>query len=605
MSGNCALQTRAVWNRVSSERKSIIEKVHGNIHGLKPSLVKKLSNLYRRKLPPASVLTPELARAMTELALETNREVVLLVDRRGHVVTVSVGDASKTEFPNLERGREAESRLRGLSLVHAHPKPGPLSKSDLTTLFLNRLDAIVAVETKPDGLPGNAHLAHLTPPNAILEEEDWRIHAPQSVQSLEDWDFAGNTRALEEEFARLSKMRETKRSSAERAILIGVDRGHGVRAEESLDELGELARTAGAEVVWRDLQYRKHIKSGTVIGRGKLDELTSKAYHLDADVLIFDQDLSPAQAREIEEITGLKILDRTQLILDIFAQHASGQESKLQVELAQLRYMLPRLLGKGTQLSKIGGSAGGSASGAIGTRGPGETKLELDRRRINDRIAFLDRGLQEIGKRQTERRKSRTRNNVPVVAIVGYTNAGKSTLLNALTHANVLVEDKLFATLSPTSRRGYLEGYGEVIFTDTVGFIRDLPKDLKRAFRSTLEELQDVDVLLHVIDAASDGMLERFKAVEEILDELELKNIPRLVVLNKIDRADPFDLEDKLERFVGVGVSAATKRGLEELKSRVLQGILVARAEPPKPNIFDSDIKSGFEPVYESARVLN
>ena len=542
---------------------------------------------------------------MTELALETNREVVLLVDRRGHVVTVSVGDASKTEFPNLERGREAESRLRGLSLVHAHPKPGPLSKSDLTTLFLNRLDAIVAVDTKPDGLPGNAHLAHLTPPNAILEEEDWRIHAPQSVQSLEDWDFAGNTRALEEEFARLSKMRETKRSSAERAILIGVDRGHGVRAEESLDELGELARTAGAEVVWRDLQYRKHIKPGTVIGRGKLDELTSKAYHLDADVLIFDQDLSPAQAREIEEITSLKILDRTQLILDIFAQHASGQESKLQVELAQLRYMLPRLLGKGTQLSKIGGSAGGSASGAIGTRGPGETKLELDRRRINDRIAFLDRGLQEIGKRQTERRKSRTRNNVPVVAIVGYTNAGKSTLLNALTHANVLVEDKLFATLSPTSRRGYLEGYGEVIFTDTVGFIRDLPKDLKRAFRSTLEELQDVDVLLHVIDAASDGMLERFKAVEEILEELELKNIPRLVVLNKIDRADPFDLEDKLERFMGVGVSAATKRGLEEVKSRVLQGILVARAEPPKPNIFDSDIKSGFEPVYESARVLN
>ena len=542
---------------------------------------------------------------MTELALETNREVVLLVDRRGHVVTVSVGDASKTEFPNLERGREAESRLRGLSLVHAHPKPGPLSKSDLTTLFLNRLDAIVAVETKPDGLPGNAHLAHLTPPNAILEEEDWRIHAPQSVQSLEDWDFAGNTRALEEEFARLSKMRETKRSSAERAILIGVDTGRGVRAEESLDELAELARTAGAEVVWRDLQYRKQIKSGTVIGRGKLDELTSKAYHLDADVLIFDQDLSPAQAREIEEITGLKILDRTQLILDIFAQHASGQESKLQVELAQLRYMLPRLLGKGTQLSKIGGSAGGSASGAIGTRGPGETKLELDRRRINDRIAFLDRGLQEIGKRQSERRKSRTRNNVPVVAIVGYTNAGKSTLLNALTHANVLVEDKLFATLSPTSRRGYLEGYGEVIFTDTVGFIRDLPKDLKRAFRSTLEELQDVDVLLHVIDAASDGMLERYKAVEEILDELELKNIPRLMVLNKIDRADPFDLEDKLERFVGVGVSAATKRGLEELKSRVLQGLLVARAEPPKPSVFDTDIKSGFEPVYESTRVLN
>ena len=563
-----------------------IEKVHGNTHGLKQNTIKRLSNLYRRKIAPQSVLTPELARAMTELAEEINREVTLLLDRRGRVVTVSVGDAAKTEFPNLERGREAEARLKGLSLIHAHPKPGPLSKSDLSTLFLNRLDAIVAVEVAPGGLPGKAHLAHLTPPNAVLEEEDWRIYPPQTVQALEQWDLAANTRALEEEFARQAKVRETKRSSAERAILIGVDRGSGVSAEESLDELAELARTAGADVVWKDLQYRRHLKPGTVIGRGKLEELTSKAYHLDADVLIFDQELSPAQAREIEEATSLKIIDRTQLILDIFAQHASGPESRLQVELAQLRYMLPRLLGQGTRLSRIGGGAAGSG-GAIGTRGPGETKLELDRRRINDRIAFLERGLREIGKRQQERRKARVRNPIPVIAIVGYTNAGKSTLLNALTHANVLAEDKLFATLAPTSRRGFLPGFGEVVFTDTVGFIRDLPKDLKRAFRSTLEELQDVDVLLHVLDAASDGAEDRFNAVEDILGELELDGIPRLVALNKVDRADGFDLEDRIERFQGIPVSAVKKIGLEDLKARILQTILTARAEPPRAPVFD------------------
>jgi GTPase len=559
-----------------SKKGVITEKVHGNIHGLRPSIIKRLSHLYRRKLPPNAIITNEVARTIAELCLETNREIVLVLDRRGRVVTVSVGDASKTEFPNLARGREAESRLKGLSLLYAHPKPGTLSRSALSTLFLNRLDAIAAVDVRSDGLPGMCHLAHLTPPNAALEEEDWRVFTPQSVQQLEDWDLAANTMALEEEFARFAKTRTVKRSGAERAILVGVDHGRGVSAEESLDELAELARTAGAEVVHRELQYRRYLKPGTVIGHGKLEELTSKAYHLDADVLMFDQELNPAQAREIEEITGLKIIDRTQLILDIFAQHASGPESKLQVELAQLRYMLPRLIGQGTKLSKIGGGAAGSG-GAIGTRGPGETKLELDRRRINDRIAFLERGLREIGKRQTERRKSRGRNNVPVIGIVGYTNAGKSTLLNVLTHSSVLAENKLFATLSPTSRRGFLPGFGEVVFTDTVGFIRDLPKDLMRAFRSTLEELRDVDVLLHVLDIANDGAEDRYSAVEEILEELELAGLPRVLALNKADSADPFDLDTALERWNAVAISAAQREGMDELRQRLLETMVFAR----------------------------
>jgi GTPase len=540
--------------------------------------LKKLSNLYRRKTPPSSVVTPELARSVTELALEINREVSLLLDRRGRVVTVSVGDASKTEFPNLDRGREAESRLRGLWLVHAHPKlNAPLSKGDLSTLFLNRLDAIVALETRADGIPGAAHLAHLTPPNASLEEEDWRVYPPQTVQQLEDWDVVANTRALESEFARQEKARETKKSSEERAILVQIDRGSGVNAEEALEELSELARTAGATVVWKELTYRKHAKADTLIGRGKLEELTSRAYHLDADVLIFGEELSPAQAREIENATSLKIIDRTQLILDIFAQHASGQESAQQVELAQLRYMKPRLLGQGTKLSKIGGGAAGSG-GAIGTRGPGETKLELDRRRINDRIAFLERGLKDLSQRQQEKRKNRLRSGVPVIGIVGYTNAGKSTLLNALTHSSVLAENKLFATLAPTSRRGYIPDYGEVVFTDTVGFIRELPADLKRAFRSTLEELKDVDLLLHVLDASTDGALERYEAVEDILAELDLGAVPKLLVLNKIDRADAFDVDNLLERLGGIAVSGAQKLGLNDLKTAVMQNVLHHRA---------------------------
>ena len=559
------------------KQEAITEKVHGHTSGLKPSVLKLLSNLYRRKVPPNSAVTPELARSLTELSSDINREVCVLIDRRGRVVTVSVGDASRTEFPNLERGREAEARLRGLWLVHAHPKPAPLSKSDLSTLFLNRLDAMVAIEVRSDGLPGNAHLAHLTPPNAKLEEEDWRIYAPQTVQSLEMWDIAANTRALEEEFVRTQKVRETKKSSTERAILVQLDRGTGVSAEAGLDELSELARTAGAVVVYKELVYRKFAKADTLIGRGKLEELTSRAYHLDADVLIFGEELNPAQAREIENATNLKIIDRSQLILDIFAQHASGPESKLQVELAQLQYMKPRLLGQGTKLSKIGGGAAGSG-GAIGTRGPGETKLELDRRRINDRISFLEHALRDMNNRQQERRKNRLRSGIPNVAIVGYTNAGKSTLLNALTHANVLAENKLFATLAPTSRRGYLPDYGEVVFTDTVGFIRELPSDLKRAFRSTLEELLDVDVLMHVLDARAEDALERHEAVEGILAELELDGIPRLLVLNKADCADPFDMDMLEERLGGIRVSAQHKIGIAELKHAILSAVQDYRA---------------------------
>ena len=520
--------------------------------------------------------SPELARNLAELSHDLRREISVLIDRRGRVLSVSVADAKGASLPEARQG---ETRLSGYHLLHTHPRGGDLSKGDLSTLFMRRLDAVSAIEVGADGRPGQVHTAHLTPPGTVGEEEDWRILPAVPSYQIDEFDLGAQVSALEEEIARAARTREAaKEQEQEQAILVQLDTGE-LDAEERLEELGELARTAGAKVVWRELVYRRHLKAGTLVGAGKLEELTSRAYHLDADLLIFGQELGPAQAREIEAATGLKVIDRSQLILDIFAQHAQGQESRLQVELAQLRYMKPRLLGAGAQLSRIGASGGSAASGAIGTRGPGETKLELDRRRINDRIAFLEGQLREVAVRREERRKSRARNDVPVVSIVGYTNAGKTTLLNALTHAaeeprRVLAENKLFATLRPTSRQGYLAGVGQVVLTDTVGFIRDLPEDLTRAFRATLEEIGDADVLVHVLDASSPAAELHFDAVTRILSELDFGAMPAVVALNKADQADPealTRLQERLERGGAetVTISAAQRQGLDDLREAV------------------------------------
>lgn len=564
-----------------------IEKVHGNTSGLKSAQLKQLSNLYRRRLAPGTVTSAELARNLSELSHDLRREVSLLIDRRGRVLSVSVADAKGAELPTTRLG---ETRLSGFHLLHTHPKGGPLSKSDLSALFLNRLDAVAAIEVREGGLPGNVHVAHLTPPGTSGEEEDWRVYPPQSPYAIEDFDLGAQVSALEEEIARSRSLRES-RKDRERAILVQIDSG-AFDAEERLHELSELARTAGAEVVYKELVFRRHLKPGTLVGAGKLEELTSKAYHLDADMIVFGQELNPVQAREIEEATGLKVLDRTQLILDIFALHAQGVESRLQVELAQLRYMKPRLLGQGTRLSRIGGSGGSAAGGAIGTRGPGETKLEMDRRRINDRLAFLEKQLEDVAVRREERRKSRARNEVPVVSIVGYTNAGKSTLLNAFTHAadeprKVLAENKLFATLRPTSRQGFIEGVGPVVFTDTVGFIRDLPTDLQRAFRSTLEEIGEADALLHVVDVAAPGADTRHAAVERILRDLGIEDLPTVVALNKADAADRETLAREQDRLGGVPISAARAEGLNGLKGALALALrpYVTAPQPHLPSL--------------------
>ncbi len=522
---------------------------------------------------------------MGGLSLEVKKPVSLLIDRRGRILTVAVGDAQDTPLPPVYG--EAEQRLRGLRLVHTHLKAGGLSGSDLSTLFLNRLDALIAVDVSGNGdghvKLGEAHLAQLAPPTS--EEEDWIIHEPRAVHQLEQLDILELITSLEEEMQRSATSRETTRSSKERAVLVGLNTGEDLfESDARLDELSELARSAGAVVAQRSQQHRKTPDARTLIGRGKLQEVVSTAYHEDADMIIFDRELNPAQAREIEEETKLKVLDRTQLILDIFAQNARGREAQVQVELAQLNYQITRLAGRGEAMSRLGGG--------IGTRGPGETKLEVDRRRIRDRITSLEGEVTQISKRRSERRKSRTRSLTPVIALVGYTNAGKSTLFNALSKSDVLSQNRLFATLRPTTREGWLPGLGQwgakVLFTDTVGFIRGLPDELVNAFRATLEELHDADVLLHVVDGASPGAPDRVASVNRILDDLALE-VPRLVVINKGDIADPDVLRQLGERYEAQAVSAVTGEGMGELKD-----YLAGWLESPRYTAPDSDSAASY-----------
>ncbi|AEV15928.1 MAG: GTPase HflX [Thermus sp.] len=542
-----------------------MEKIFGRTEGLKKSELRKLSNLYRRRVPAERVLTPELAQTLALLSQEVGRPLSLLLDREGRVVRVGVGDAKELPIPE---GARAENRLSGFRLLHTHLAKGGLSRPDLSVLFLHRLDNLAALEVE-EGRPTTLHLAFLSPPKA--EEEDWRILPPRPYFQYLELDLKAEVAALEEEMARQARVHELRDGSGERAILVGVDLGEGPEAEAALGELAELTRTAGGVPVRQVLVFRQALDPRYLVGLGKLEELKSLAYHENASTLIFGLELSPAQAREIEKATGLKVLDRTQLILDIFALHAKTPEAQAQVELAQLRYLLPRLVGKGKELSRLGGG--------IGTRGPGETKLEVDRRRLLARVAHLSRKLEEYAKRREEARRQRKRRGVPLVAVVGYTNAGKTTLLQALARGGEPGEDKLFATLRPLTRRGFLPGVGEVLFTDTVGFIRRMPEELLTAFRATLEEVREADLLVHVLDASEEGALGRHQVVEGLLRELGVE-APRVLALAKADRAAPYDLLYLRERLGGVPVSALKGTGLAELKEALAQALLQAGVRP-------------------------
>ena len=535
-------------------------EIYGNTLGLKPSELRTLRNTYRRRVASSEIVSPELARHLTEISRELNRQVGVLINRKGDIEFVVVGNAHKLELPDIGRARAGQVRLRGLRLVHTHLKSEPLTRDDLTDLALLRLDMVAAVGVQPDGLPGVLHFAHLVPDSG--DGQFWRVETLPSVHR-EQPDFDETVTALESELAQRSALRKV--DGRDRAILVAVCLdGNRANAESSLAELSELARTAGVEVLDTALQMRREADPRYLIGRGKLEDLNLRSMQLMADLIIFDKDLSPSQARHIAEETSLKILDRTQLILDIFAQRAQSAEGKLQVELAQLKYLMPRLVQSDTSLSRL--------AGGIGGRGPGETKLEIDRRRVRERISSLERRIESVSRDRHTRRAQHNRRDLPVISIVGYTNAGKSTLLNTLTQSEVLAENKLFATLDPTSRRLRFPREREVIITDTVGFIRDLPKDLVNAFRATLEELNDADLLLHVIDASDPAREEQIAAVERVLEGLNLTDRPRLKVWNKSDKLSAEEISTLLRHEGGVAISAISRQGIDALleKAEVL-----------------------------------
>jgi GTP-binding protein HflX len=532
-------------------------RIFGNTHGLKANQVRQLERLSRRRLPPERLVTQEFARQLTALTHETGRQVGVLVDRRGAVTHVMVGDARSIQLPDWGRMRAGLGRLRGLRCIHTHLGDEPLSSDDLTDLALLRLDAMVAVATADGGLPGLAYVASLKPANAEGTALDQMEPTPPALLDL---DFRDWIAALEEELARQSRTREI--SEGERAVLVSVTAGrrpHDVEAQ--VEELKELAHSAGVEVVELVTQHRQRVDPKFLIGPGRLEDLVVRAFQQDVDLVIFDQNLTPTQARNLGERLDLRVIDRTQLILDIFAQHATTGDGKLQVELAQLRYRLPRLAQHADRsLSRL--------AGGIGGRGPGEQKLEIDRRRTRDRVARLERELKKLRTQRESRRRRRSRRELPILSLVGYTNAGKSTLLRALTKTDVHVEDKMFATLDPTSRRLRFPREREVIVTDTVGFIRDLPRDLVAAFRATLEEISDASLLLHVVDVSAPDPERRIAAVHEVLEEIDERRTPELLVFNQSDRLPPGVGVSIAARHGGVAVSALERTGLRELLAR-------------------------------------
>ena len=467
--------------------------------------------------------------------------------------TVIVGDHDRIVIPALSQIRTAGGRLRGLRCIHTTLGNSGPNEEDIMDMACLRLD-LMSVLTLADGFPDLLHTVYLSP--GRLDDRDWQMLDPvhpsaqqqSCIELIED---------LEGEFARVRPVRDVNKGQ-DRAILISVSTGSKSSAEDSMLELAELARAADVQVVDRVIQRRRKVHPRFILGRGKLMEIMLMALRNGANLLLFDQELTPSQVRSVTDYTDLRVIDRTQLILDIFASRALSREGKLQIEMAQLKYLLPMLATRDDALSRL--------TGGIGARGPGETRLEIDRRRINDRIARLARELKGVSKQRYHRRNRRRKHDVPVISLVGYTNAGKSTLLNTLTGSDIKAEDMLFATLDPTSRRLRFPRDVEVIITDTVGFIRNLPADLLKAFESTLEELFEADLLLHVIDIANPAWRDQVEVVENVLRKLELDRLPCLRVYNKIDLLEA-DVSLKMQD--GVCLSAHDKATLGELLSRM------------------------------------
>ena len=552
-------------------------EIYGNLKGIRNSVIDELKTFYDIRIEGGSLLNTELAMRMADVTDYINREVSVYLSRSGQVLAVAVGNDQSVELPPVE-GRRGTSRLSGVRCVHTHPNGNPnLSGVDISAMKNNRFDAMVAIGvTSPNFSESVLTFGMITgiDDNEQYEVECYGTLTPTEAEGI----FFPNLVATVERILDKQSGSASLAQGTERAIIVGMEYGGGASiigwsAEDSLEELKQLADTAGAEVVARFLQKRPKPDPAFFIGRGKVQELALYVQQENVDLCIFDDELSPAQQRNIEQAMGVRVLDRTALILDIFAQRAHTNEGKLQVELAQLQYTLPRIMGKGLSLSRLGGG--------IGTRGPGETKLEVDRRRIRDRIAYIKGCISKVKNVRTLQRSGRAKASVPTVSLVGYTNAGKSTLLNTLTNSDIYAQDQLFATLDPTTRQLDLPNKQQAILTDTVGFIQRLPHQLVAAFQSTLEEVVEADVLLHVIDVSHELYKEQANAVYHVLEELGAKDKTIITVYNKIDKLpEGSALAERLAREENsICISAKARLNLDGLLALIAENLKLKSVE--------------------------
>ncbi|NLB60825.1 MAG: GTPase HflX [Clostridiales bacterium] len=528
-------------------------KIHGNISGIRNTILEAMESLYDIKVQGFADI--ELLDLMAEYCGKISREISVYIARDGRVVNVSVGEIDKVEMPSVRLVRNLD-RLCGVRCIHTHPSGDPrLSSVDLATLHTAKLDAMASLGVV-DGKPSLMFVAFIGE-NTDDEPHSSLIFGPLRPSRLPN-KLLMNEIIFADNRLKFSTV-ENEATRVERAVLAGMDNDKTLDYDP-IEELKSLAQTAGAEVVGRFVQKAKQVDKATYLGSGKTEELSHFVREKNADVIIFDDELSAIQIRNIEQATGAKVIDRTALILDIFAARASSREGKLQVELAQQKYRLPRLLGFGTSMSRLGGG--------IGTRGPGEKKLEVDKRRIRRRIFELEQELEQVQKQRNLRRKKRESGKTPLVSLVGYTNAGKSTLLNALSGSEEYVADQLFATLDPVVRRITLPNGFEILLSDTVGFINKLPHELVHAFRSTLEEVNNSDLILHVVDASSDYCAKQMSVVDEVLEDLKASHIPQILVRNKLDIKAAHD-EENCSAKMGVDISATKKIGLDNLLHKI------------------------------------
>lgn len=540
-----------------------MREIKGNIKGIRDSVIAELQKLYDMQSP--QLVSQELAVKLADITEYINREISVYITRSGQIIEIAVGDNATVELPSFS-GRRGAGRLSGIRCIHTHPGGNPyLSGVDISALKNNKYDAMVAIGVaSPDFTQSTLTFGLIT---GIDSNENYtsECYGPYTIEETENINFVNTVSTIERILDKQTGTASLQVMS-ERAILIGMEWGRNDSlwtVDDSLEELKQLADTAGATIIKKFIQKRPKPDPAFFIGRGKVQELALYAQQENIDLCIFDDELSPAQQRNIESVMGIRILDRTALILDIFAQRARTNEGKLQVELAQLQYTLPRIMGKGLMLSRLGGG--------IGTRGPGETKLEVDRRRIRDRIAFIKDQIEKVKAVRSLHRSKRKKNNVFEVSLVGYTNAGKSTLLNTLTNSDIYAKDQLFATLDPTTRQLTLPNKQEIIITDTVGFIQRLPHQLIAAFRSTLEVVTEADLLVHVIDVSHELYKEQAAAVHEVLKEIGAETKPVITVYNKIDKLPPDSkLADRLALEEDtVCISAAKKLNLEILQQMI------------------------------------